>query len=242
MSSWVGPHLILRKNTHQQPTMGSSSSKAARAAGSAARKYPSRIPAQTTPAGRATNAPESRPATEATLGPTVYPQKHASSTRDVAINLDASDPELDAAYNARLTQLGPVQPSPTMSNSSTFNMSASSLNPSPTQAHDPSFAGGAPSQSSFHNQPVFPTGTNPATILLQARSRLAKEAEEEFENIGRRGAQGRRFLDVTTIRQILMLRDDMKRTPEEIEQQLELQPGIVGKLGHRGLISGPGAA
>ena len=155
-----------------------------------------------------------------------------------AINLDASDPDLDPAYTARLSQLGPVQPSPTMSNSSTFNTSASANNP---------FSSSSPPQSHFQpsasspGQSVFPSGMNPAVALLQARERLAQEAEEEFENLGRKGAPGRRFLDVVTIRQVLMMRDDLGKEDAEIEAQLGLRKGIVRKLGPRGVVSGAGA-
>ena len=74
-----------------------------------------------------------------------------------------------------------------------------------------------------------------------ARSRLAQEAEEEFENLGRRGSPGRSFLDVVTIRQVLMMRDEQKKSAEEIERTLGLRKGLVARLGPRGLYSGAGA-
>ena len=157
-----------------------------------------------------------------------------------AINNDASDPDLDAAYNARLSQIGPVQPSPTMSNSSTFNTSASTYNPSLSPSHQSSHGNFQPSASS-PSQSIFPSVPNPAIAFLQARERLAQEAEEEFENLGRRGAAGRRFLDVVTIRQVLMMRDELRKGAEEIETQLGLQKGVVRKMGPRGVVSGAGA-
>ncbi len=78
-------------------------------------------------------------------------------------------------------------------------------------------------------------------MLLKARSSLAQEAEEEFENLGRKGSPGRSFLDVVTIRQILMMRDEQMKGPEEIEIALGLRKGLVGKLGQKGLYSGAGA-
>ncbi|KAJ9643937.1 hypothetical protein H2199_003803 [Coniosporium tulheliwenetii] len=83
--------------------MGSSSSKAARTASGAARKYPSRIP-PTTAAPRTSNAPSQPPppGDPSRPGPTVRPQARVSETRDEAINLDASDP----AYAASLRSLG----------------------------------------------------------------------------------------------------------------------------------------
>lgn len=62
--------------------MGSSASKASRAAASTARKYPSRVPTNTT-APRATNATQRPPVAEASApGPTVNPRTHASGSRD----------------------------------------------------------------------------------------------------------------------------------------------------------------
>jgi hypothetical protein len=78
-------------------------------------------------------------------------------------------------------------------------------------------------------------------MLLAARSRIAREAEEEFENLGRRGSPGRSFLDVVTIRQVLMMRDEQGKGAEEIERTLGLRKGVVGKLGPRGLYTGAGA-
>lgn len=72
--------------------------------------------------------------------------------------------------------------------------------------------------------------------LLAARSRLAAEAEEEFSNIGRKGTPGRRFLDVTMVRQVLLMREKGAKN-EEIEEKLGLRKGIVGKLGGKNVVS-----
>ena len=77
-------------------------------------------------------------------------------------------------------------------------------------------------------------------MLLEARSRLAAEAEEEFANVGRKGHR-RGVLDVITIRQILKLRDENGLSGEEIERQLELKRGVVSRLGPRGVVSGSGS-
>lgn len=76
---------------------------------------------------------------------------------------------------------------------------------------------------------------NPAVSLLAAREKLATEAEEEFSNIGRKGASGRRFLDVLTVRQVLQMREKGIRA-EEIEERLGLRRGGVEKLGARGVV------
>lgn len=73
--------------------------------------------------------------------------------------------------------------------------------------------------------------------LLTARYRLAEEAEQEFSNIGRKGSEGRQFLDVITIRQVLLLRDERGVSPGEIEKQLGLRRGVVGRLGRRGVVT-----
>lgn len=77
---------------------------------------------------------------------------------------------------------------------------------------------------------------NPALSILSARERLAVEAEEEFSNVGRRGAPGRRFLDVTVVRQVLVLRDQRGKGEGEIERMLGLERGVVGRLGGRGVV------
>lgn len=77
---------------------------------------------------------------------------------------------------------------------------------------------------------------NPAVSLLTARYRLAAEAEAEFASTGKKGAeQGRRFLDVGTIRKVLELREKGVEG-SEIERRLGLRGGVVGALGGRGIV------
>jgi hypothetical protein len=80
---------------------------------------------------------------------------------------------------------------------------------------------------------------NPALAVLDARQRLQDEAEKEFMEAGRRGHEGRQFLDVYTIRQMLILRDHQGKSAGEIEKALGLKTGAVGRLGARGLVSLP---
>jgi hypothetical protein len=77
---------------------------------------------------------------------------------------------------------------------------------------------------------------NPAVSLLTARYRLAEEAEREFASLGRRGGEGRSFLDVVTLRQVLVLRDEKGLKGGEIERMLGLRSGVVGQLGRRGVV------
>ncbi|KAF8856572.1 hypothetical protein BDZ45DRAFT_675427 [Acephala macrosclerotiorum] len=246
--------------------MGSSTSKAAQKASAlsatnTARKYPTRTPP---PSSNRTNVQAPRPSPDARLSPTVYPEVRTSEGRDESINLDSADP--DIGLNARLRTLGPVQPNPTLSNSSTYNFTRS-----PPLSHNDPFPGQSPSstsqsspttqksqtsspqsqQSSYdpslsHTQfqpsasnpaqSIFPDARqNPAVSLLTARYRLAEEAESEFANIGRKGAKGRRFIDVHTLRQVLVLRGEGMGSGE-IEERLGLANGVVGRLGREGIV------
>ena len=47
---------------------------------------------------------------------------------------------------------------------------------------------------------------------------------------------GRQFLDVITIRQVLMLRDEKGLAEGEIEKRLGLMKGVVGRLGPKGVV------
>lgn len=64
---------------------------------------------------------------------------------------------------------------------------------------------------------------------------MAEEAEREFEGVGKSGGEGRRFLDVVVLRQVLLLRGKGMRD-EGIEEVLELRRGSVAMLGGRGIV------
>lgn len=136
------------------------------------------------------------------------PQPQASASRSEAINLDASDPD----FARQLRSLGPVQPNPTLSPSSAFTPG----NAARPTAPDPR--------------------RNPAIMILDARSKLQDQADEEFMAAGRRGHAGRQFLDATTIRQVLMLRDHQRMPTSEIETELRLKSGVVDRLGPRNTV------
>ncbi|MCJ1341743.1 hypothetical protein MMC09_007040 [Bachmanniomyces sp. S44760] len=197
--------------------MGSASSKAARAvAGPARRQYPKTVAnRQATSADPGPPPPAGQPTAP---GPTVHPQSQASDTRNASINRDAVDP----AFARSLRSIGPVTPAPTLSNTSAFN--------APQAIHD---------QSSTHQSwpSIFPDpAKNPAIQVLNARSKLAEEAEEEFRQTGRKGFAGRQFLDVATIRQVFEMRDERGLDSEEIEKRLELRKGVVERLGRSGVV------
>ncbi len=46
---------------------------------------------------------------------------------------------------------------------------------------------------------------------------------------------------MVTIRQVLMMRDELGTPEEEIERKLGLKNGVVRKLGGKGVVSGAGA-
>lgn len=78
---------------------------------------------------------------------------------------------------------------------------------------------------------------NSAVALLMARNLFAKEAEVEFSKLGKSGYKGRRFLDLDTVGQILVMRDANEGLgDEEIERRLGLGNGIVKLLGKKGII------
>lgn len=74
---------------------------------------------------------------------------------------------------------------------------------------------------------------NPAIRVLEAREAAQGRAEREFTG---RGREGREFLDVGVVRQILVLRDKRGLSDEQVEKQLELKRGIVARLGPKGMV------
>jgi hypothetical protein len=77
---------------------------------------------------------------------------------------------------------------------------------------------------------------NPALLLLKARERLQQEAEAEFAKTSRSDAEGKRFLDVNTLRQVLVMRDDKRMGERDIEKTLGLAGGVVRALGQKGIV------
>lgn len=118
----------------------------------------------------------------------------------------------NAAFSQRLKQMGVATPNPTLSNSST----ASSYPVFPGQG----------SQGSKYPSPSQNTTLN----ALEARQRLQDRADLEFERPG----QGREFLDIGTLKQMLMMQ--ARGAPAaDIEKRLRLKSGVVSRLGPRGV-------
>lgn len=137
-----------------------------------------------------------------------------------------SETNLQPGLAQRLRQIGVVQPNPTYSPSSTA---------SPTSSGEPASAGGAPG-------PVFPSPSNNAVLsALEARERLSREAEEEFESLGLSSGNGRRFLTSGMIRDVLVMRE-RGASDADIENRFNLRSGVVKRLGPRGMfqpVGGP---
>jgi hypothetical protein len=126
----------------------------------------------------------------------------------LAIDMDGRDPD----FAASLRSIGPVNPSPTFSNSSTVNRAASM-------------------------QTVFPQASNPALLVVTARQRLTEAADREAEHFGRAGHPGRSFLDALTIQQVLTMRDKQGMRRGDIERFLGLKKGILDRLGKDEVVS-----
>lgn len=140
-----------------------------------------------------------------------------NNANKLAIDLDGRDPH----FAASLRSIGPVNPAPTYSHSSTFNP-APSATPQPDQSA----------------QLVFPqSATNPALLVLSARERIAQAAEREAEQVGKPSFAGREFVDALTIRQAISMRDKQGYPPAEIEDSLQLKRGVMERLGKRGIVS-----
>lgn len=133
------------------------------------------------------------------------------------------DSSLQPGLAERLRQIGVVQPNPTYSPSSTASPTTSSSSQLAPHDHAPS-------------GPVFPSPSNNAVLsALEARERLSREAEEEFESLGLSSGQGRRFLTSGMIRDVLVMRE-RGASEGEIENRFNLRRGLVRRLGPRDLV------
>lgn len=83
--------------------------------------------------------------------------------------------------------------------------------------------------------PAHPSPASNTTLnVLACRQKLQERAEAEFERLGRKGNEGREFLDLNTIVKALNLRE-RGMSPADIESRLRLQPGVVARLGRPGV-------
>ncbi|KXJ91228.1 hypothetical protein Micbo1qcDRAFT_233774 [Microdochium bolleyi] len=263
---------------------GSASKPVARTAKHATRTFPSRPPpaairsAPVPPRGATPSAEgqqrQRRP--DGAASASTPPPPRASSTKDDAIRADGMDPQsssssnpfqdhrdidpdhhTNAAFSARLRQMGVATPNPTLSNSSIVNSAnpaATTTSSSSSSVQDPSLSRQAPSPTTssrnpsisslggrdlnstasaktlpIRSQPGGAAGGQASTTLnaLQVRKELAARAAAQFE---RGGNTDREFLDVNTLRQILQLVHSGAASEAEIEQRLKLKKGVVARL------------
>ncbi|KAF9698710.1 hypothetical protein EKO04_002975 [Ascochyta lentis] len=194
--------------------MGSSASKSASAA---ARKYPTRAP----PSNVTARAPAPSAPQQATPGPTVKPAPQFSESKPEGgvVDMDARDP----AFASRLSSLGAVQPNPHYSPTS-----RSQFDPQPQSQRTSKHLLGdmmqAPPQSAFPD-----ARNNPVLRVLEARQRIADEAEQEMSNVGRRGFEGRKYVDAGVI-QLALMRQARGEPAERIEKGLSIKKGRLSLL------------
>jgi len=154
----------------------------------------------------------------------------------LAINLDASDPQ----YAANLRRIGVVNPNPFFAPpASDPHQAVPSYHSGSTISTNPRPSGSAGAEATSPPPPnFFPAadiGSNPALRILQSRQQLQDEAERELDQIGRRGFEGRKFVDIGSIRDAISLRDGGMATVD-IEKRLGMKTGSVAKLGIRGVV------
>ncbi|KFY40051.1 hypothetical protein V494_03685 [Pseudogymnoascus sp. VKM F-4513 (FW-928)] len=119
--------------------------------------------------------------------------------------------------------------------------------PSATTAQPPTnYPTSTPSSSSTSSFPPSTTSTatatdaasaaptNPSLLIFHSRTRLAREAEEEFEAATRGGRQGpRRFLDIGGVRAVVEMVG--KGRGRDVEGELGVDSQVVRALG-RGVV------
>lgn len=86
-------------------------------------------------------------------------------------------------------------------------------------------------------QTVFPTSSNPALLVVTARQRATRAAQEETVRMSSPGFEGREFLDALTIQQALTMRDFQGVPESEIERVLRLKKGFMGRFGKDKMVS-----
>ncbi|KAK4129381.1 hypothetical protein N657DRAFT_677014 [Parathielavia appendiculata] len=202
--------------------MGASGSKAAQ---QTVRKFPSRAPgssptaAVASPATRST--PRSAPTPSADTRQRSQPQ--ASYTKDDSTHADseaADGPELRPDFAGRLQKMGIVQPNPIFSASSIAS-------PFPD-------AYGIPHSLS---NPQYPSSSSNATLsVLEMRRQIEARAKDELDNMGKSTDKGKEFLDIATVKQILVLQQG-GASARDIESRLGLKPGVVARLGPQGIVT-----
>ncbi|TDZ17864.1 hypothetical protein C8034_v010157 [Colletotrichum sidae] len=196
--------------------MGASSSKAAQGA---ARKFPTRAPGAVPPTSTSTSATRAAPVPTPpqSQSPQARPKAKAATSKTDDILADSINPDnVTEEFSSRLRQMGVVQPNPTFSPTSTAQQ----------------FPHAAATQSPG---PLYPSISRNQTLgTLEARRKMQQRATEEFEGLGRSTSEGREFLDLNTIVQVLLMREK-GHTAADIEQRFDLKKGVIERLGRQGI-------
>lgn len=136
----------------------------------------------------------------------------------LAVLQDARDP----AFASRLSSLGAVQPNPHYSPSSQSQFD-------PRRNTSPNL----PSDTMMQSLPqsAFPDPrNNPVLRVLEARQKIADQAEDELRDVGRRGFQGRTYVDAGVIT-LAMMRQAKGEPDSRIEDALGIKRGRLSVLG-----------
>jgi hypothetical protein len=81
---------------------------------------------------------------------------------------------------------------------------------------------------------------NPALRVLEARQNIQEEADRELEQIGRRGFEGRKYLDAGSI-QLALMRKKRGESDTRIEEAMGIKKGRLALLG-KGFVESPNSA
>lgn len=134
--------------------------------------------------------------------------------------MDARDP----AFASRLSSLGAVQPNPHYSPTSRSQFDPQPHSQQGSRQHIMGDMMQAPPQSAFPDP-----RNNPVLRVLEARQRIADEGEAEISNVGRRGFQGRKYVDAGVITLALM-RQARGEPAARIEKSLGIKEGRLSVL------------
>lgn len=131
-----------------------------------------------------------------------------------------------------MRRLGPVQTTQAYRNPLQAEASSSGLK-SAKQVY-PSIADLAKQRHTWSAAP------NTGVDALHARFRIAEEVNMDFEEMGKPGFLGRRYIEAKILSQILALRDAGALDDRSIEKKYDLRSGLLDQLGNKGTVSAAG--
>ncbi|KAF2751957.1 hypothetical protein M011DRAFT_393323 [Sporormia fimetaria CBS 119925] len=192
--------------------MGSSASKGARTAGSGARQYPTRVPHAQRPTTTSPNVTSPQPRRRSP--PELAVPVQGQDVQGMANGLDGRDPGLAS----RLDKIGPVQTHPQWSLLPTADLRQNLPPDVPADIMQPL------PPSAFPN-----LADNPALRVLEARQRIQEEAEQELEQMNRRGFEVRKYVDASIL-QLALMRRKRGEPDSRIEESFNLEKGRLSAI------------